>query len=199
MRDAFGPFCLRGCAAAATPRTPSFKLLLVGDGGVGKTSYARSFCGMLDGRYDVRHNEATGAAIYPAKIHTNHGPVLFNIWEGDGQEYFGGLRDALYIKGECAIIMFDVMNLRSYKSVKMWYKDVVRACGEIPMVLVGNKVDVPQRKVLPSQITSLRRRLPLQYYDIAVKSNVKTSEPLLWLAKTLTGIADMRRPRAAAK
>ena len=43
--------------------------------------------------------------------------------------------------------MFDVTARITYKNVPKWYKDLVRVCDQIPMVLVGNKVDVRDRKV----------------------------------------------------
>lgn len=51
------------------------------------------------------------------------------------------------IQGQCAIIMFDVTSRITYKSVPNWHRDLVRVCENIPIVLVGNKVDVKERKV----------------------------------------------------
>lgn len=63
--------------------------------------------------------------------------------------YIGGLRDGYYIGGQAAIIMFDVTARVTYKSVPHWHKDLVRVCENIPIVLVGNKVDCKDRKVKP--------------------------------------------------
>ena len=66
--------------------------------------------------------------------------------------------------------MFDVCSRITYKNVPKWYKDLVRVCDSIPIVLVGNKVDVKDRKVKAKQIT-FHRKKNLQYYDISAKSN----------------------------
>jgi len=67
----------------------------------------------------------------------------------------------------------------------------VRVCENIPIVLVGNKVDVKERKVKAKQIT-FHRKKNLQYYDISAKSNYNFEKPFLWLARKLVGCA--RRP-----
>ena len=103
-----------------------------------------------------------------------------------GQEKFGGLRDGYYIQGQCAIIMFDVTSRITYKNVPNWHRDMVRVCENIPIVLVGNKVDVKERKVKAKQIT-FHRKKNLQYYDISAKSNYNFEKPFLWLARKLVG------------
>uniref|UniRef100_A0A7S3RUH5 GTP-binding nuclear protein n=1 Tax=Emiliania huxleyi TaxID=2903 RepID=A0A7S3RUH5_EMIHU len=62
----------------------------------------------------------------------------------------------------------------------------VRVCDNIPIVLVGNKVDVKERKVKAKQIT-FHRKKNLQYYDISAKSNYNFEKPFLWLARKLCG------------
>ena len=83
---------------------------------------------------------------------------------------FGGLRDGYYIQGQCAIIMFDVTSRITYKNVPNWHRDLTRVCENIPIVLVGNKVEIKDRKVKAKQIT-FHRKKNLQYYDISAKSN----------------------------
>merc|ERR1712196_360187 len=101
-------------------------------------------------------------------------------------EKLGGLRDGYYIGGHCGIIMFDVCSRITYQNVPKWYKDLVRVCDNIPICLVGNKVDVKDRKVKAKQIT-FHRKKSLQYYDISAKSNYNFERPFLWLAQQLVG------------
>lgn len=129
-----------------------------------------------------------GVEVHPLKFHTNRGEIVFNVWDTAGQEKFGGLRDGYYIQGQCAIIMFDVTSRITYKNVPNWHRDLVRVCESIPIVLVGNKVDVKERKVKAKQIT-FHRKKNLQYYDISAKSNYNFEKPFLWLARKLVGCA----------
>ena len=162
---------------------PTFKLVLVGDGGVGKTTFVKRH---LTGEFEKKYVATLGVEVHPLEFHTNRGQLVFNVWDTAGQEKFGGLRDGYYIQGQCAIIMFDVTSRITYKNVPNWHRDMVRVCENIPIVLVGNKVDVKERKVKAKQIT-FHRKKNLQYYDISAKSNYNFEKPFLWLARKLVG------------
>ena len=96
--------------------------------------------------------------MFPIVFNTTRGPIKFNVWETAGQEKFGGLRDGYYIQAQCAIIMFNVMARVTYNNVPVWHRDLVRACGSIPITICGNKVDVEDRKVKPKQLTYIRKK-----------------------------------------
>ncbi len=164
---------------------PEFKLILVGDGGVGKTTFVRRH---MTGEFEKRYVATRGVEVYPMPFMTNYGPILFNVWDTAGQERYGGLRDGYYIKGQCAIIMFDVTARVSYKSVPNWHRDITRVCEHIPIVLCGNKVEVRKedRKVKPKQIT-FQRKKNLQYYEISAKYNYNFEKPFLYIARKLSG------------
>jgi len=166
---------------------PTFKLILVGDGGTGKTTFVKRH---LTGEFEKKYVATLGVEVHPLTFHTSRGPLRFNVWDTAGQEKFGGLRDGYYIQGQAAIIMFDVTSRMTYKNVPNWHRDLIRVCKNIPIVLCGNKVDVKDRKVKPKQIT-FHRKKSLQYYDISAKSNYNFEKPFLWLAKKLVGDANL--------
>jgi len=158
-----------------------YKLILVGDGGTGKTTFVKRH---LTGEFEKKYVATLGVEVHPLDFHTNFGKIRFNVWDTAGQEKFGGLRDGYYIQGKCAIIMFDVTARVTYKNVPNWHRDLVRVCEGIPIVLCGNKVDVKDRKVKVKQIT-FHRKKNLQYYDISAKSNYNFEKPFLWLGRKL--------------
>ncbi|ORZ13682.1 GTP-binding nuclear protein GSP1/Ran [Absidia repens] len=168
---------------AADGTTPTFKLVLVGDGGTGKTTFVKRH---LTGEFEKKYIATLGVEVHPLTFHTNFGDLIFNTWDTAGQEKFGGLRDGYYIQGQCAIIMFDVTSRITYKNVPNWHRDLVRVCENIPIVLCGNKVDIKERKVKAKTIT-FHRKKNLQYYDISAKSNYNFEKPFLWLARKLIG------------
>ncbi|KAK3083597.1 hypothetical protein FSP39_000028 [Pinctada imbricata] len=162
---------------------PTFKLVLVGDGGVGKTTFVKRH---LSGEFEKKYVATLGVEVHPLQFHTTRGNLVFNVWDTAGQEKFGGLRDGYYIQGQCAIIMFDVTSRVTYKNVPNWHRDLVRVCENIPIVLCGNKVDIKERKVKAKAIV-FHRKKNLQYYDISAKSNYNFEKPFLWLARKLCG------------
>ncbi|KAL5529708.1 SPI1 [Sanghuangporus baumii] len=162
---------------------PTFKLVLVGDGGTGKTTFVKRH---LTGEFEKKYIATLGVEVHPLTFTTNFGTICFNVWDTAGQEKFGGLRDGYYIQGQCGIIMFDVTSRITYKNVPNWYRDLERVCENIPIVLCGNKVDVKERKVKTAAVT-FHRKKNLQYFEISAKSNYNFEKPFLWLARKVVG------------
>jgi len=160
---------------------PTWKLLLVGDGGTGKTTFVKRH---RTGEFEKKYIATQGVDVHPLSFHTNYGQIIFKVWDTAGQEKFGGLRDGYYIQGQCAMIMFDVTSRLTYKNVPNWHRDIVRVCENIPIVILGNKVDIKDRKVKAKSIT-FHRKKNLQYYDISARSNYNFEKPFLYLAKKL--------------
>eukprot|EP01121_Diplochlamys_sp_Union-15-3_P010154 TRINITY_DN2827_c0_g3_i1.p1 TRINITY_DN2827_c0_g3~~TRINITY_DN2827_c0_g3_i1.p1 ORF type:complete len:215 (-),score=49.45 TRINITY_DN2827_c0_g3_i1:79-723(-) len=171
-----------------------WKLLLVGDGATGKTTFVKRH---KTGEFEKRYIATMGVEVHPLRFHTTWGPLTFSVWDTAGQEKFGGLRDGYYIGGQCGIIMFDVTSRMTYKNVPNWHRDIIRVCENIPLVICGNKIDVKDRKVRAKQIT-FHRKKNLQYYDISAKSNYNFEKPFLYLAKKVTGDQNLEFKEAPA-
>ena len=173
-----------------TSSIPTFKLVLVGDGGVGKTTFVKRH---EKGEFEKKYVSTIGVEVHQLTFWTNRGPIAFNVWDTAGQEKFGGLRDGYYIQAQCAIVMFDVTSRITYQHVPNWHRDLVRVCGEsMPIVLVGNKVDVMKDRKVKAKALTYHRKKNLQYYDISAKSNYNFEKPFLSLARKLAGDPHLR-------
>ena len=168
-------------AKANAAKRRAFKIVIVGDGGVGKTTFVKRH---LTGEFEKQYVATQGAMAHKMPFYTNKGPINYNVWDTAGQEKFGGLGDGYYVKASAAIIMFDVTSRITYQNVPHWYKALERVCDQIPMVLCGNKVDRPERKVKTRQITYHRKK-NLKYYDISAKSNYNYEKPFLFISRKL--------------
>ena len=175
-------------------QVPEFKLVLVGDGGVGKTTFVKRH---QTGEFEKKYIATLGVEVHPMPFFTTLGQIKFNVWDTAGQEKLGGLRDGYYIGGQCAIIMFDVCARITYSNVPKWYKDLTRVCENIPIVLIGNKVDVKDRKVKAKMI-NYHRKKNLQYYEISAKANRNFEKPFVWIAKKLSGDNNLHLVEAPA-
>lgn len=165
----------------------TYKIILVGDGGVGKTTFLRRH---LTGEFVQKYVATVGVEVHPLVFHTNKGPMTINVWDCAGMEKFGGLRSGYYTGADACIIMFDTTNKLSFGSVPEWYKDVRKVCSDIPIVLCGNKVDVMDRKVTHKAIRDALCPESI-YYDISAKSNYNYEKPFLHLLKILTEDDDL--------
>jgi len=162
--------------------------VLVGDGGIGKTTLVRRH---VTGEFLSKYIPTLGVEVMKLTFETNVGTVIFNVWDTAGQEKFGGLRDGYYVHSDGAIVMFDVTSRITYTNVPRWFADLERSCGKLPVVLVGNKVDVKERALRAHQITYHRTR-GITYYDVSAKSSFNFEKPFLYLARQLTGQPDLK-------
>ncbi len=114
----------------------TFKIILVGDGEVGKTTYIKK---LKTSKFKKKYVATVGVYVHPLTIYTNEGEYCLNIWDTAGQEKFGGLRDGYYIGGDACIYMCDLTDQKSVSSISKWFNQVGRVTGDIPSIIIGNK------------------------------------------------------------
>ena len=146
-----------------------YKLVIVGDGGVGKTSYVKR---LLDNTFVSNYIPTLGVDVVPYIINVNDTPVKFNIWDTAGQEKFIGLKDGYLIGADCAIVMVRD-RLASFET---HIETVRRMCGDIPVIIVINK----KRK-----FTYLPDDIPDNVIMCSAKHNLYIKDPLYKLVDML--------------
>ncbi|CAK0853229.1 unnamed protein product, partial [Prorocentrum cordatum] len=177
----------------ATQPAAEFKLLVLGDGGVGKTALVRRH---TTGEFVARWCPTGAAEVSALRFWTSCGEVRLNAWDlgcaaasktAATQPCWrqGCVRERDLSQGECAIIMFDTMSRQSYKSLPSWHREVSRACGPVPTAVVGNKADARERHMKPEDVTFPKSRgLPL--FSMSVRTGLNVERPFLWLLRRLT-------------
>jgi GTP-binding nuclear protein Ran len=164
---------------------PEFKLLLVGDGGVGKKGLLRLHQNCM---VDIKYVTTLGVVVDSLVFRTNRGPIQFNVWDTNGREKFGDLPDGYYRQGQCAIIMFDRRSRITTKNVPYYYRKLTRVCGDIPIVLAGNKNGSEETTV--NEQISFHRKMSMKYCRVDTRSSgplYDVEKPFLWIARALSG------------
>ena len=126
----------------------TFKLVLIGDGGVGKTSWITL---IRTGEFCQRYISTKGVDVTVLTFHTTRGVVKFNVWDFAGLEKYCDLGDGYYIGANCAIVMFDVNSRISHKNSKQWETVFRRVNDTVPLLTVGNKCDLPMKSTEMNQ------------------------------------------------
>ena len=164
------------------------KIVLVGDCGVGKTSYIQS---LQTEKFEEKYFPTTVPQVSQLVFHTANEIISFDIWDTSGKERFGGLKEEYYHEINGAIIMFDVTSPATYKNVSTWYEDLTQICPEIPILLVGNKIDSHDR-VVPGRRVTFHKKHNMFYLEISSKSNYYLELPFLALARSILKDRNLR-------
>ena len=117
-----------------------FKVILAGEGSVGKTSLRRRFMG---DKFQKAYAMTIGADFSVKKLEIQGHDISFSIWDLAGQSHFKAVRPAFYKGAQAAIVVFSTVERASFIAVPNWVNEVWTYTNkQIPMLLVGNKIDL---------------------------------------------------------
>ena len=160
-----------------------YKLSLIGDGGVGKTSMAQRY---VHGVFKADYKATIGTFISKKecqfeKLNTS---VKFIIWDLAGQDQFQRLWPDYMTETRAGIIIFDITNKESFENIKKWYEIITRVADpNVILILVGNKVDLKNsREVSTTEGMDLAKELNIYYMETSVKNNENIDEVFEWIA-----------------
>lgn len=159
----------------------SFNVAIVGASGVGKSAYiVRQQSGDFVKRYNA-FDQSRGTVYY----NSTAGTLQTNIRTSTDQSIVNNRTDAV-------MVMFDVTNRLTFKYALAVLEYIARVHPGLPVVLVGNKVDVRQRQVKAKDIRPKYNGVKVQYYDYSVKSNYNFDRPILHLLRTNLGMSNLQ-------
>lgn len=127
----------------------NFKLVLLGESGVGKTSIASIFCGK---GFNDFQDSTIGAAFQTQKVEFDNRTIRFEIWDTAGQERYHSLAPMYYRGAKSAIVAYDITNVSSFDRAKSWVKELQETSDvNIVIALAGNKCDIESRRVIQTE------------------------------------------------
>ncbi|XP_004627223.1 rho-related GTP-binding protein RhoD [Octodon degus] len=133
----------------APASVPSIKVVLVGDGGCGKTSLLMVF---TNGDFPERYTP-TVFERHVVKMHMKGKPVHLQIWDTAGQDDYDRLRPLFYPDASVLLLCFDVTSPNSFENVfSRWYPEVTHFCKRVPIIVVGCKTDLRKDKTLVNKL-----------------------------------------------
>lgn len=116
------------------------KILLLGDGAVGKTSLVHRF---VEGVFNERYKATIGVDIFSKNVATPNGEVELQLWDLSGQAHFSAVRSKFYNKADGALLVFDLTNKQTFENLDSWLAEAKGGVGsDIPMFILGNKMDL---------------------------------------------------------
>ena len=120
-----------------------FKIVVIGDGAVGKTSLIKKY---TKGTFERDYVKTIGAQLSKYNKEINGDMIRLIFCDIAGQEDFNFLHHLFYKESKAAIIVYSLeendLGYDSFTHIENWYKKLMKHCGDIPAILFANKVDL---------------------------------------------------------
>mmetsp|Transcript_34828 Transcript_34828/g.87614 ORF Transcript_34828/g.87614 Transcript_34828/m.87614 type:complete len:198 (+) Transcript_34828:178-771(+) len=184
-----------------------FKLVLLGESAVGKSSLVLRF---VRGQFLDYQESTIGAAFLTQTVCLNDTTVKFEIWDTAGQERYHSLAPMYYRGAQAAIVVYDITNADSFERAKNWVKELQRQGNpNIVIALAGNKVDLEsKRKIITDEAANYAEENGLLFMETSAKTATNVNELFVAIAKKLPktpprppaeGIIEPDAPQTPAK
>ncbi|GAB5364050.1 hypothetical protein AAMO2058_000936400 [Amorphochlora amoebiformis] len=161
-----------------------FKLVLIGDSGVGKSCLLLRFA---DDSFTDSYISTIGVDFRFRTLKINKKTVKLQIWDTAGQERFRTITSAYYRGADGIIMVYDVTSMESFEHVDEWLNEVDRFANENTCkLLVGNKADLTEeRKVAADTARALAQRLNIQFLETSAKTSTNVTTAFSLMAEEL--------------
>ena len=161
----------------------SFKIIVIGDGEVGKTSIALRY---IQETFDPNYKSTIGVSISLKKLIINNQLINMTIWDTGGQEAFDYIRPQYYSGANGAIIVYDVTRKESFNHLERWFTEVNAHCGNIPIILIGNKIDLAEERVISAEKGERHaRHKRVTFFETSAKTGESVIDVMEELAKLI--------------
>jgi small GTP-binding protein len=158
-----------------------FKLLLIGDSGVGKSNILWRF---TDENFNSSSISTIGIDFRIKTIEIDGKKVKLQIYDTAGQERFRSITQAYYRGAKGVIFVYDVGSEKSFDNVKIWMKEIASNCDDIKSILVGNKIDTI-KKVSDDEVLRVSNEYGIDYIEASAKMNINIEKIFIEITKKI--------------
>ena len=159
---------------------PRYKIVLIGDGGVGKTALIERLQGF---GFKSTYNITIGANISTTDISVDDREYKFQIWDLAGQSRFVHIRSMFYRGSHAALLVYDQSRQESFNNIERWKRELFTNVGrKIPFIILGNKNDLERNDVPVELLHNYIKKCNSEYEN----ENIKYVVPFL-STSALTG------------
>nr|XP_057940850.1 protein ENTREP3 isoform X2 [Doryrhamphus excisus] len=161
-----------------------FKLLLIGDSGVGKTCLIIRFA---EDNFNSTYISTIGIDFKVKTIDVDGKKVKLQVWDTAGQERFKTITTAYYRGAMGIILVYDITDDKSFENIQNWMKSIKEnASAGVSRMLLGNKCDIEaKRKVTKETGEKLAKDHGIRFFETSAKSSINVEESFLALARDI--------------
>lgn len=158
-----------------------FKLLLIGDSGVGKSCLLLRFA---DDTYTESYISTIGVDFKIRTIELDGKTIKLQIWDTAGQERFRTITSSYYRGAHGIIVVYDVTDQESFNNVRQWLQEIDRYASEnVNKLLVGNKCDLTTKKVVDyTTAKEYADQLSIPFLETSAKNATNVEQAFMTMA-----------------
>lgn len=182
---------------AASPERV-FKVVFVGDSGVGKSSFIHQFCSKT---FKATFSATIGVDFQVKNLRVDNHIVALQLWDTAGQERFRSITKQYFRKADGVIVVYDVTSEASFKNVRNWMTSVQEGTDDEAVVMIlGNKMDLvddeDRRPVKTKDGSWLADEYGGLFYETSAKANLNVEQSLAAMASLLREKEDRQMEKA---
>lgn len=161
-----------------------YKIVLAGEGAVGKTTLINRF---VTGKFSTDYKATIGVQIFSKKLFIDKHEVSLQIWDIAGQTLFRRFRTRFFRNAKAALLVFDLTVPATLSNLRNWISDIKEITGDIPFVLIGNKNDLKNLQSISAEdvtkFLSSNNSDIKAYFDTSALSGENVEQSFLNLVK----------------
>ena len=152
----------------------SLKILLIGDSQVGKTSLLLKYTEHV---FPEEHIATIGVEYKDKFILKDNYNIRLQIWDTAGQERFHSITKNIYRNANGVLFVYDITNQESFSNIKNWIKDLQNVGNDIKGVIIGNKLDLEQKRDVSKQdLEEIGKKYNMPILETSAKQSINVNE-----------------------
>uniref|UniRef100_UPI00358E1C22 ras-related protein Rab-10-like n=1 Tax=Myxine glutinosa TaxID=7769 RepID=UPI00358E1C22 len=163
-----------------------FKLLLIGDSGVGKTCMLLRFSDDAF-KFNTTFSSTRGIDFKIKTVELGGKKIKLQIWDTAGQERFHTITTCYYRGAMGILLVYDITNSKSFENISKWLRNIdEHASEDVERMLLGNKCDMEEKRMVPREKgEQIAREHGIPFYETSAKANVSIDKAFLILAEDI--------------
>lgn len=158
----------------------TFKVLLFGETGAGKTGLAQRYCYNI---FEPSEKLTIGVDFYVKAIEMHGRRVKLQIWDISGEDHFRFLFPSYCLGANAAVLIYDITKSKTLNPMSQWIQIIRETAGDIPIILIGTRLDLEElRDLNKDKVFEIAEKYNLSSYsEISTKTgeNVESTFDVL--------------------
>lgn len=161
-----------------------FKLLLIGDSGVGKTCLLFRFS---DDAFNTTFISTIGIDFKIKTVELGGKKIKLQIWDTAGQERFHTITTSYYRGSMGIMLVYDITNVKTFDNISKWLRNIDEHANEdVEKMILGNKCDMDDKRQVPTaRGETIAREHNIPFLETSAKANINVEKAFMNLAQAI--------------